>query len=234
MLLGLHHAASCCFYFRFFPRTAGFAVFCAHAVLLPIDGEGQGMRFAVRPPPPSVCSVRGLRAVAAGPTGGGPCCPDTLVILPLWDLPAPGAPLMLPPLLARCAGCSINPARSLGPAIVSGTWPGTFWVFVVGPFVGALFAVPFHLFFDSDWVGAGGQKAIMQVLLPEGARTLGDPLRCCGARVAAGPALPGRGARRRRALRRVAPLFPAPCAGLPGSEDPRGSGCRTEPHFQPA
>jgi MIP family channel proteins len=67
------------------PLAIGFAVFCAHAVLLPIDG------------------------------------------------------------------CSINPARSLGPAIVSGTWPGTFWVFVVGPFVGALFAVPFHLFFDSDW-----------------------------------------------------------------------------------
>lgn len=48
-------------------------------------------------------------------------------------------------------GCSINPARSLGPAIVSGTWPGSFWVFVVGPFVGALFTVPFHIFFRSDF-----------------------------------------------------------------------------------
>ncbi|KAI3430305.1 hypothetical protein D9Q98_004901 [Chlorella vulgaris] len=67
------------------PLAIGFAVFCAHAVLLPIDG------------------------------------------------------------------CSINPARSLGPAIVSGTWPSTFWVFIVGPFVGALFAVPFHLFYASDW-----------------------------------------------------------------------------------
>jgi len=57
------------------PLAIGFAVFCAHAVLLPIDG------------------------------------------------------------------CSINPARSLGPAIVSGTWPGTFWVFIVGPFLGALAAV---------------------------------------------------------------------------------------------
>lgn len=46
------------------PPPAGFAVFCAHAVMLPIDG------------------------------------------------------------------CSINPARSLGPAIVSGTWPGSFWVFM--------------------------------------------------------------------------------------------------------
>jgi len=67
------------------PLAIGFAVFCAHAVLLPIDG------------------------------------------------------------------CSINPARSLGPAIVSGTWPGTFWVFVVGPFLGALAAVPFHVFFRSDF-----------------------------------------------------------------------------------
>ena len=66
------------------PLAIGFAVFCAHAVLLPIDG------------------------------------------------------------------CSINPARSLGPAIVSGTWPGTFWVFVVGPFLGAIAAVPFHLFFRSN------------------------------------------------------------------------------------
>jgi MIP family channel proteins len=67
------------------PLAIGFAVFCAHAVLLPIDG------------------------------------------------------------------CSINPARSLGPAIVSGTWPGTFWVFIVGPFLGALIAVPAHLFFISKF-----------------------------------------------------------------------------------
>ena len=48
-------------------------------------------------------------------------------------------------------GCSINPARSLGPAIVTGTWPGSFWVFIVAPLVGALFAVPFHMFYRSDF-----------------------------------------------------------------------------------
>jgi MIP family channel proteins len=69
----------------FAPLAIGFAVFCAHAVLLPIDG------------------------------------------------------------------CSINPARSLGPAIVSGTWPGTFWVFIVGPYLGALAAIPFYLFFQSNF-----------------------------------------------------------------------------------
>lgn len=67
------------------PLAIGFAVFCAHAVLLPIDG------------------------------------------------------------------CSINPARSLGPAIVSSTWPENFWVFIVGPFLGALLAVPFHFLFRSDF-----------------------------------------------------------------------------------
>ena len=28
-------------------------------------------------------------------------------------------------------GCSINPARALGPAIVANVWPGTFWIYVV-------------------------------------------------------------------------------------------------------
>ena len=37
--------------------------------------------------------------------------------------------------------CSVNPARSLGPAVYScGAWPD-FWVMVVGPLVGALLAV---------------------------------------------------------------------------------------------
>lgn len=54
-------------------------------------------------------------------------------------------------------GASINFARSLGPAVVSGTWsteqygstpadplhgPGRFWVFFVGPLLGALASVP--------------------------------------------------------------------------------------------
>lgn len=69
----------------FAPLAIGFAVFCAHAVLLPIDG------------------------------------------------------------------CSINPARSLGPAIVTGTWPSTFWVFIVGPYIGALCAIVPYLFFGWDF-----------------------------------------------------------------------------------
>ena len=34
-------------------------------------------------------------------------------------------------------GCSVNPARSLGPALVGDQWTG-FWVFVVGPAAGAI------------------------------------------------------------------------------------------------
>lgn len=45
-------------------------------------------------------------------------------------------------LLIPIDGASINFARSLGPAVVSGTWDPNFWVFTVGPLLGALFAVP--------------------------------------------------------------------------------------------
>jgi MIP family channel proteins len=38
------------------------------------------------------------------------------------------------------SGASMNPARSLGPALVSGTWTNQ-WIYVLGPLIGAVLAV---------------------------------------------------------------------------------------------
>lgn len=43
---------------------------------------------------------------------------------------------------APVSGVSMNPARSFGPALVSGDWT-SYWVYVIGPLAGALLAVGF-------------------------------------------------------------------------------------------
>lgn len=52
-------------------------------------------------------------------------------------------------------GTSVNPARSLGPAIVSAITGDTsaiacVWVFVAAPFIGAILAAVVHMFFESS------------------------------------------------------------------------------------
>jgi aquaporin Z len=44
------------------------------------------------------------------------------------------------PLEAPISGTSTNPARTFGPALVSGSWEG-WWIYWVGPFIGTLAAV---------------------------------------------------------------------------------------------
>lgn len=43
------------------------------------------------------------------------------------------------PLEAAISGTSTNPARSLGPAVISGQWQG-WWIYLAGPLAGALLA----------------------------------------------------------------------------------------------
>jgi glycerol uptake facilitator-like aquaporin len=47
-------------------------------------------------------------------------------------------------VLSPFSSGSFNPARSLGPAAVSGQ-SDDLWIWIFGPIVGALLAVPFHL-----------------------------------------------------------------------------------------
>src|SRR6478752_5961521 len=55
---------------------------------------------------------------------------------------------------APVSGVSMNPARSFGPALVSGHW-SAYWAYVAGPLLGALIAV------GCAWIlrGAGGDAA---------------------------------------------------------------------------
>ena len=43
------------------------------------------------------------------------------------------------PLEAAISGTSTNPARSLGPAVISGQWEG-WWIYLIGPLAGAFLA----------------------------------------------------------------------------------------------
>jgi aquaporin Z len=59
----------------------------------------------------------------------------------------PFTPAMIPflyalmvPLEAAVSGTSTNPARSLGPAVISGEWQG-WWLYWLGPLIGTLLAV---------------------------------------------------------------------------------------------
>jgi aquaporin Z len=47
-------------------------------------------------------------------------------------------------------GASMNPARSLGPAIFSSNM-GTYWIYIVGPLIGALVAALVYKLFTIDW-----------------------------------------------------------------------------------
>lgn len=40
-------------------------------------------------------------------------------------------------------GAGLNPARSFGPAVAARSFPGYFWIYMIGPFIGSMFAAIF-------------------------------------------------------------------------------------------
>ncbi len=64
-----------------------------------------------------------------------------------YELIGPDAALAVGATIALCglfaapvSGASMNPARSLGPAVVAGSW-AEIWIYMVGPLIGAALAV---------------------------------------------------------------------------------------------
>jgi aquaporin NIP len=55
-------------------------------------------------------------------------------------------------------GASMNPARSFGPALVSGTWTD-FWVYVAGPVLGAAFGALAYQLIRTPTTAPGGESA---------------------------------------------------------------------------
>jgi len=76
-----------------------------------------------------------------------------------WGINAPiaiGLAVMLIHFVAvPFTGASVNPARSFGPALVAMEW-GDFWVYLVGPAVGALAVA----FFWQYWKGMGDDSLV--------------------------------------------------------------------------
>lgn len=61
-----------------------------------------------------------------------------------------GGTILLMMLVAGpISGGSVNPARSFGPALVSGTWDD-FWVYITAPFIGAIIGAFAYNFIQTD------------------------------------------------------------------------------------
>jgi aquaporin rerated protein, other eukaryote len=69
-------------------------------------------------------------------------------LVAILPYPTPSLRRMPMPLSrgVRYTGGSLNPARSFGPAVVTGSFDGYHWIYWVGPALGALLAAGVHAF----------------------------------------------------------------------------------------
>jgi aquaporin-4 len=65
-------------------------------------------------------------------------------------------------VLAPITGAGLNPARSFGPALVSGTWDDFFVVYLIGPLIGAVVAsfLYFYVFVQPGKKGEAGMEPV--------------------------------------------------------------------------
>jgi aquaporin Z len=122
-------------------QLSGAILFCVP--LLAWGEMGRSVAFGATLPGP----IYPLRAVVWGEIWTTFCLITLLCVFIGFRKLRPFTPLMIPFLYAvmsyweaPVSGTSTNPARSLGPAIISGQWHG-WWIYWVGPVIGMLLAI---------------------------------------------------------------------------------------------